>query len=307
MELNRRDFLKVSGVGVGAAVALSFFPDATALAAPRKFPLKKKVKETISRYKLLKKKDKVVVALSGGKDSTSVLYILKKLGYDVHGLMIDLGLGRWSEIHNEKMMKFCRELDVPLTVVDLKKELGQGICFIKAVLKKQKNLSGCTVCGIIKRWILNRWAKNLEADKLVTGHNLDDEAQNVLMNFLKGNVLLGVNSSPATGGKEVEGFAQRIKPLFFVPESEVRKYAQKKNFDILYDKCPCAFGTYRVETREWMGTISDSEKKKIVENFQKLIPKLRKENAREISVCRECGEPCRGDVCNACKIFECLR
>jgi len=264
--------------------------------------IEKEVATTIAKYGLLKKSDKVVVALSGGKDSTSVIYILKKMGYDVHGLLIDLHLGEWSKIHNANMIAFCEANDIPLTIVDLKKELGQGICFIKAVLKKQKNLTGCTVCGIIKRWILNKWAKKLGADKLVTGHNLDDEAQNVLMNFLKGNVLLGVNSSPATGGKEVVGFAQRVKPLFFCPESEIMKYAKSKKFDILYDKCPCAFGTYRVETREWMSHISDKEKLAIVENFQKLVPGLRKENVMELKTCKKCGEPSRSDICNFCKI-----
>ena len=268
--------------------------------------IEKEVAETIEKYKLLSKSDKVVVALSGGKDSTSVIYILKKMGYDVHGLLIDLYLGEWSKIHNGNMTRFCEELDVPLTIVDLKKELGQGICFIKAVLKKQKNLTGCTVCGIIKRWILNKWAKKLGADKLVTGHNLDDEAQNVLMNFLKGNVLLGVNSCPATGGKAVKGFAQRVKPLFFVPESEIMQYAKSKKFDILYDKCPCAFGTYRVETREWMGHVSDKEKLAIVENFQKLVPKLRTENSFELKTCKKCGEPSRSELCNFCKIVSCV-
>jgi uncharacterized protein (TIGR00269 family) len=264
--------------------------------------IEKKVAETIKKYNLLKKGDKVVVALSGGKDSTSVLYILEKLGYDVEGLLVDLHLGEWSKIHNENMKKFCSELGVPLTIVDLKKELGQGICFIKAVLKKEKNLTGCSVCGTVKRWILNKWAKKLGTDKLVTGHNLDDEAQNVLMNFLKGNVLLGVNSSPATGEKKIKGFAQRVKPLFFVPESEIRKYAKAKKFDILYDKCPCAFGTYRVDTREWMKGISDSEKKKIVENFQKLVPSLYRGNERELKTCKRCGEPASSEVCNFCNI-----
>ena len=268
--------------------------------------IEKQVASTIKKYGLISEGDKVVVALSGGKDSTSILYILKKMGYDVEGLMIDLYLGNWSEVHKKNMIKFCGENDVPLTIVDLKKELGQGICFIKAVLKKQKNLTGCTVCGIIKRWILNKWAKKLGADKLVTGHNLDDEAQNVLMNFLKGNVLLGVNSSPATGGKSVKGFAQRVKPLFFVPESEIMKYAKAKKFDILYDKCPCAFGTYRVETREWMDSISDKEKSAIVEGFQEIVPKLRKENVFDLKSCKKCGEPSRADVCNFCKIVGCM-
>ena len=264
--------------------------------------IEKKVAETIREYGLLKKSDKVVVALSGGKDSTSVIYVLKKMGYDVHGLLIDLYLGEWSKIHNGKMTAFCGVNDIPLTIVDLKKELGQGICFIKAVLKKQKNLTGCTVCGIIKRWILNKWAKKLGADVIVTGHNLDDEAQNVLMNFLKGNILLGVNSGPATGGKEVKGFAQRIKPLFFIPENDIRDYAKSKKFDILYDKCPCSFETYRADTRDWLDNISNEEKSAIVENFQKLVPKLRKDNVMEMKICKKCGEPSRSDVCNYCKI-----
>ena len=281
--------------------------------------IERKVVETIKKYNLISDGDKVIVALSGGKDSVSILFILKKLGYDVGGLMIDLDLGSWSKIHNENMVRFCKKIGVPLTIVDLKKETGYGICFIKTVLKKRKNLTGCAVCGVIKKWILNKWAKKLGADKLVTGHNLDDETQNVLMNFLKGNVLLGVNSSPATGnnsevgsrksevGKEQgEGFVQRVKPLFFIPESEVLKYAKEKRFDILFDRCPCAFRTYRVETREWMSEISDKDKLKIVEEFQKLVPELRKENVLEIKKCKKCGEPSRGEICSACKIFECL-
>ncbi len=264
--------------------------------------VEKEILKTIKNYNLIGKKEKVVVALSGGKDSTSVLYILKRVGFNVQGLLIDLGLGEWSKIHNEKMTKFCADLKAPLVIVDLKKEIGHGICFIKSVLKKQKNLTGCAVCGIAKKWILNRWAKKFNADKLVTGHNLDDEAQNVLMNFLKGNVLLGVNSGPATGGKKIEGFVQRVKPLFFIPESEILKYAKEKNFDILYDKCPCAFGTYRIEMRNWIKDLSDEEKLKIVKGFQKIAFKLRKEHSKEIFKCSNCGEPSRGEVCSFCNI-----
>jgi len=318
--------------------------------------IESKIKQTISKYKLFNKKEKIVVALSGGKDSTSILYVLNKLGYNVQGLLIDLYLGEWSKIHNENMTRFCLGLNVPLTIVDLKKEMGQGICFIKAVLKKEKNLTGCSVCGTVKRWILNKWARKLGADKLVTGHNLDDEAQNVLMNFLKGNVLLGARSGPMTGvqrcaqssselsmlgvpthpgqsnargikavetlidsGKCINrrsltksaklspNFIQRVKPLFFVPESEILKYAKKKKFDILYDKCPCAFGTYRVETREWMAGISDAEKKKIVENFQNVLPRLVGVGDKELRACKKCGEPSTGEVCNFCKITESIK
>jgi len=283
--------------------------------------IERQVAETISKYKLMKKSDKVIVALSGGKDSTSVIYILKKLGYDVHGLMIDLYLGEWSEIHKRNMEKFCGEIDVPLTVVDLKKEIGQGICFVKAVLAKKKGLTGCTVCGIIKKWILNRWARKLGADVIVTGHNLDDEAQNVLMNYLKGNVSLGRGMGPVTGGrlpvagsrkelaKDAKGeeglnFVQRVKPLFFVPEGEVLKYAKEKNFDILYDRCPCAFGTYRVDTRGWMvENMKDEEKGRVVGGFMaKMEDGGWKVDEKGAMVCEKCGEVARGRVCKFCEI-----
>lgn len=266
--------------------------------------VERQVENCIREYNLLKKSDKVVVALSGGKDSTSIAYILKKMGYDVHGLMIDLYLGSWSDKHKDNVKKFCLEFDIPLTFIDMRKELGSGICFIKSVLKEQKNLSGCTVCGVIKKWLLNRWARKMKADKLVTGHNLDDEAQNVMMNFLKGNIMLGVNSGPATGNLNVSGFVQRIKPLFFVAEDDIRKYSEAKGFDILYDKCPCSFATYRADTREFLYKISDEEKLKIVEGFQKEVLKLRKNHFKELKSCENCGEPASGKLCNACKIFE---
>lgn len=264
------------------------------------------IKKTIEEYNLFSKKDNIAVALSGGKDSTSVLYILKKLGYNVSGLMIDLKLGEWSKIHNKNMGEFCDKYDIPLTIIDLKAELGQGICFIKAILKKKKNLTGCSVCGTIKRWILNKWAKKLNADKLVTGHNLDDEAQNVLMNFLKGNILLGLNSSPATGGENIDGFVQRVKPLFFIPEDEIREYAKEMKLNILYDKCPCAFGTYRVETRGWTDDLNNKDKLKIVSEFQKIVTNLRKENFNksDIKKCIVCGEPSKNEVCNFCGMIK---
>jgi len=269
--------------------------------------IEEKVKETIEEHHLIEKNDKIVVALSGGKDSTSILYMLKKLRYNVEGLMIDLHLGNWSDKHRVNMRCLCEELGIKLHIVDLKKEFGHGICFIKQVVKEKKNLTGCTVCGVIKRWILNKEAKKLKADKIVTGHNLDDECQTVLMNFLKGNIYLGMNSTPATGIRTKE-FSQRIKPLFFIAENKIREYAKKMQFDILYDRCPCAIGTYRVETRAWLSGISDKNKLRIVKNFQKIIPKLReKRGSGEVKHCKICGEASRNEMCNACNMFMCLK
>ncbi len=274
--------------------------------------VEKEVCKTIEEYNLINKKDRVVVALSGGKDSTSILYILKRLGYDVCGLMIDLHLGRWSEIHKENMIRFCGKNDIDLKIVDLKEEIGHGICFVKAVLAKKRGLTGCTVCGVIKKWVLNRWARKLGADVIVTGHNLDDEAQNVLMNFLKGNILLGVGMGPKTGGGVKGGelnFIQRVKPLFFIPESKILEYAKGKKFDILYDRCPCALGTYRVDTRAWMSeNMGDEDKRRVVDGFMARSADIRikKLDDRKVGKCKKCGEVSRGEICGFCEIVGCV-
>lgn len=269
--------------------------------------IEKKFIETIKKYKLLNKKDKVVVAMSGGKDSIAVLYLLKKFEYKVQALMIDLNFGKWSEKNLNNAKLFCNQIDVKLKVVNVKKELKYEMDLIQKILKNKKNLSRCYVCGIIKKWLLNKWARKLKADKIATGHNLDDECQSVLMNFLKGNISNGINTGPKTGGNNKLNFIQRIKPLFYIPENEIKKYIEKKQFNILYKKCPYAVETYRVEIRNWMKSISDNEKLKVVSGWQKVIPKLKIKKIKKIQKCNICKEFCSGDICSACKIIkECI-
>ena len=287
--------------------------------------IEKRVKDTIEKYGLLRKdkKEKVVVALSGGKDSTSVLYLLHKLGYDVDGLMIDLKLGKWSELNRQNMKQFCDALGIDFYVIDLRKEFGNGICFIRQKVKQYKGnerLTDCYICGIVKTWLLNKKAKQLKADKLVTGHNLDDELQTVLMNFLKGNIKLGLNSSPSTGSlnkdnksnmDEVKrGFVQRIKPLFFIPENDIREYSNKKKLPVVYEKCPCSSYSYRIKTREWIESLEldNIQKLEIVRNFQKLIPKIKPDTSEKgdsgiLQYCSVCGEPCKSEICKFCQIL----
>jgi len=153
--------------------------------------------------------------------------------------------------------------------------------------------------------LLNKKAKELKATKLVTGHNLDDEAQNVIMNIFQNHVELLPRLGPRTGIKEDKGFIPRIKPLYFCTEEETRLYSKLNNFPVKYEKCPCRTDAYRKDVANMLDEFEKHHKATktgIIQSFLKLIPTLKNANKGKVKVCKKCKEPSSGDVCNACKI-----
>ncbi|MEM2918693.1 MAG: TIGR00269 family protein [Candidatus Altiarchaeota archaeon] len=266
------------------------------------------VKKTIDDFELIAKGDKILVACSGGKDSTTALYLLKKFGYKVEALFIDLLLGRYSEKNFENIKKFCNENKIKLHKVSIRDEFGYKICYIHSILKsKGYSIKNCTICGVMKRSIMNRKARELNATKMATGHNLDDEAQTIFMNFLQGNLSLCAKLGPKTGFIKDEKFVPRIKPLYFCPEEEIRKYSMLKKFPVLYEKCPCAVDTFRLEIKGYLNEIEKKNpgvKEKIVYNFIKILPKIKEyyKSDEKLKYCKICGEPSRKEICKACEI-----
>ena len=93
-------------------------------------------------------------------------------------------IGDWSEKNLDNAQSFCRDHKIKLNVVNLRAEFGCSMCFMRSGIQKKVKLNNCMICGIIKRWLLNKKARDLEADKIVTGHNLDDAAETFMMNLL---------------------------------------------------------------------------------------------------------------------------
>lgn len=275
--------------------------------------LEKIVQKTITKYKLLKNGEKVVVAASGGKDSTTVLHLLNKFGYEPEALIVDLLIGEWSKKNLENLTKFCKKENIPLHIVSIREELGFSMCYIREIAKEKLKLSHCATCGILRKWLINRKARELGFNVVATGHNLDDETQTIIMNALKGRFDLNSGLGPKAGITDSceLGFVPRIKPLYFCLEKDIEAYSRSHNFPVLYERCPCSIGAQRREIRAMLDRIERTKpeiKRKIIEKFLRMLPKLKeRESKRAITKCKICGEPSRGDVCNACKILGVLK
>ncbi len=269
------------------------------------FNIEQKIRKTLSKIKL-NKKEKILVALSGGKDSTTTAYLLKKFGYNIEGIHINLGMGQYSEKCFEAVKKLCKQLDIKLHVYDIKKEMGSSMCYIRTTIqtftRTGKGLKNCAICGVIKKWILNKRARELKADKIATGHNLDDEAQTFLINIFKGSPELSANIGVISKNTEDKKFIPRLKPLFYIPENEVRKYAIKMKLPVVFEKCPCAIDSYRIQVRKFMNDLSDKQKENIVKNAEKILKNIKyKQNS--LNYCEYCGEPARNKICKRCELM----
>lgn len=258
--------------------------------------LEKKVQQTLKRIKI-NKKEKILLALSGGKDSGIVAFVLKKLGYNIEGLHINLCVGKYSQTCEKKVKELCNKLNIKLHVYDLKKQQGQTM---KEIWRKNKNLNHCSACGVIKKYVMNKQARKLKAKKIVTGHNLDDEIQTFLLNIFKGSPELSANTGIITNNIQDKKFIPRVKPLFYIQEKDILEYAKKKKIHFLSGKCPFANISYRIEIRDFLRKLSTKEKNNIISNFENLKPKLNKIKNKNKNYCKICAEPCRGNVCKAC-------
>ncbi|MBU1205067.1 MAG: TIGR00269 family protein [Nanoarchaeota archaeon] len=280
------------------------------MAVKKQHEIEEVVAKTIRKYKLLFKREKILVACSGGKDSTTLLYILKKLGYNVEAITLDPSIKNSSRENLDNLKCFCNKNMIKLHIVSFKQEIGYTLDDIKKELdSKGITMAYCTICGILKRYLLNKKAKELKAEKLATGHNLDDEAESVMMNLLRGNIGLMARLGPIAGVVKSRGFIPRVKPLYLCNEKEIIAYSKLKKFPVVYKRCPYASSSYREIVRnELIGFEKKYPKTKenIINWFLRILPELKKSFKRdeEMTYCNICKEPSQRTICNVCTILE---
>lgn len=279
----------------------------------------KKVFYTIRKYELIGKKDKVAIAFSGGKDSMTLLYVLnkfcKKRNQELLALAIDEGIKNYRSNLLKEGKKFCSELEIPLKIFSFKKEFGFKLSDKKILQKiKKMKLSNCAVCSILKRWLLNKKAKEMKVNVIATAHSLDDEAENILLNIFKGNSELLAKLGPKSGTQETKAFVQRIKPFYLCSTKEIVLYAKLKKLPIPSEKiaiCPLRGETFRIEIRKFLDDMNEKHvdiKNAVVKSFLKIMP-LIKEKFKDVEFrkCKRCGFASSHEFCKACLLLNELK
>ena len=267
----------------------------------------RKVRQTIRKYNLFKRKDRIAVAVSGGKDSTVCLYVLKKLGYSIEAINADSGIKDYSEINIQNLKGFCSQQSIPIHILSFKEEFGRTLKQIHSILKKKGiTYHYCMLCGILKRYCINKFAREHKYDYIATGHNLDDEAQAFVMNLFRNDFRLAARQGPIPGTNNTGRFIQRVKPLYFMAEKEIRRHSKLHKFPVNYNNCPLSIGAFRKDFREMLDKFEKkypSIKYNIIRFQETMVSRLKPTSKIRINECELCGEPASNKVCKTCKIF----
>ena len=271
--------------------------------------VEKRVQRTISKYRMLRLGDRVALALSGGKDSISLLHILSKLEKQhshsrMFAVTIDEGIEDYRREAIEIAEENCRKLGVEHHVYTFKNLYGYTLDEVAAAARRGGKPFICSYCGILRRKALNLAAKKLDATKLVTAHNLDDEVQSMVMNLLRGDLASMRRAEPEEEGEKL---IPRVKPLREVPEKEVALYAFLKGTRFQSLRCGYLETSLRSDVRRFLNMLDAKHpgmKFAAYRSFEKIKPLLKPTENRDISLCKLCGEPTARDVCMACKTLK---
>jgi uncharacterized protein (TIGR00269 family) len=209
----------------------------------------------IEKYHMFEKHERVLVAVSGGKDSLSLWDILWQLGYQADGLYIGLGIDGgfgYSDESQRLAEKFARERGLRLRVVNVLQTYGESIPQMAERTTRGRG-KPCAVCGLTKRHIMNRVAREEGYDVLVTGHNLDDEAAVLFANTLNWQVGYLARQGPLLPA--MAGMVRKAKPLCRFYEREMTAYALVRGIDYIYDECPYAAGSKTIYYKELLNQL----------------------------------------------------
>lgn len=253
------------------------------------------------------KRGRIAVAISGGKDSVVALRLLHETFRDnpavrLHAVTIDEGIASYRPPSIRIAAEHCREIGVEHTVLSYAETAG--VTMDQVVEHPGRQHMPCAYCGVMRRRNLNEAARRVEATHLATGHNLDDTAQTILMNHLRGDVERLARMGPHKPEHVAEGLIPRIMPLRLVPEKEVALYAILRGWSYHDGECPYSADATRGRYRDLLLDLEEKEpgtRHALVAGYDRLAPLLT--SKASISACLTCGEPTSGETCRTCALI----
>jgi uncharacterized protein (TIGR00269 family) len=266
------------------------------------------VRRAIEEFEMMRPDEKVLVAVSGGKDSLGLWDILLALGYRAEGLYIGLGIGDtenpYSDVSGEYARAFAHSRDAALVEIDIPAEYGFDIETGAAAARR----APCSACGLSKRHLFNRAAVDGGYDAVATGHNLDDEAAVLFGNTLRWNVEYLGRQLPVLPA--ATGFVRKVKPLVRLSELEMAAYCVVRGIDYIVDECPMAAGNRHLGYKDALNRVEEvSPGAKYAFYFEFLSkasalfrPLAVAEQQDGLHPCASCGSPTTGEVCAFCSL-----
>lgn len=289
------------------------------------------VSKTIRKKKLFKRDDRIIVGLSGGKDSVVMLDVLnkieKKFPAELIAVCIDEGIDGYRDDGLPLARKNAKRLDIEFHLYSFKKLFGYTLDeMVNRSLELQEKLPStrpnkliqhapCSFCGVFRRKALNYAARRLDGDKVATGHNLNDVSQTIVLNLLRGDTkkLIRGDIKPI---KIHELFVPRVKPMQAVAERYIVLYAFYNNLDYHLTECPYAVEAMRLDVREFLTDIEEkypgslgairNSMQKVATICNKAKSPEKITNKPKINECAICSEAATGTICKGCEMLEAL-
>jgi uncharacterized protein (TIGR00269 family) len=261
------------------------------------------VRRAIDHFDMIEPGERVLVAVSGGKDSLGLWQLLRNLDYDADGLYVGLGIGEYSDESGRYARAFADTRGWKMLETDLGADYGFDVERGARAAKR----APCSACGLSKRHLFNEMALRHGYDVLATGHNLDDEAAVLFGNVLRWETELLGRQHPVL--PKAPGFARKVKPLIRLTERELAAYCVLTDIDYIVEECPMAAGNRHLGYKNALNEIEDRSpgtKAAFVIGF------LERAHARfapdvveardDLRPCSVCAAPTPGDICAFCRM-----
>lgn len=272
--------------------------------------VERRVKREVRKQIDVDRGDRIAVAVSGGKDSMVALKLLSSVfgernGIEVHAITIDEGIAGYRPPSVDIVRRFCSDNGVAFHLRSFS-ELGVSMDEVAPV---SGDSSPCTFCGVFRRMLMNDEARRIGARYLATGHNLDDTAQSIMMNFVRGDAERMARMAPHINVQP--GLIPRFLPLREIPEKETLLYAIVSGLEFWDGVCPYWEEALRNQYRYIVDQLEDrtpGARYGILSSFDRIRPLLAEDLPRSgLRPCPRCGEPTQGSRCKTCELLELAR